>query len=97
MNVNEFGAFKASRFSDDNDPLLANHPNNPALQLSEVPYFCHQAPMRQYLYKIGKGYGLIAEHEIRGITVYSMWWGQGGDEYYNSLDAAELALFLFFQ
>lgn len=90
--------FRKTRFFDPSDPLLAKHPDNPAMKSSDgkSPFFSDKPPLMQYLYKFGEGnFVLIAKQLEEQGEVYGMWWGQGGDEVYKTLEEAECAVFDF--
>ena len=90
-----FEEFKASKFFDPSDPLLAKHPDNPALLTSDdIPYNSVKPPLEQYLYKgFGDQHLLIAKESHPSGERYCIWWGQGGDECYDTLAEAEWELF----
>lgn len=96
--MTKFDDFVASRVSGtDDDPLLEKHPHNPALEhIGTVAYLSDTPPIRQHLYKYSDDrYYLIAEqhHWKTGKTIYAFWWGQGGDDYRDTLEEAEKGCF----
>lgn len=90
-----FEEFRNTKFFNLKDPLLKNHPDNPCLDVG-IYHFSDEEPLMQYIYQYKENdrthFVLIAKQLKRSKECYCIWWGQGGDECYPTLEEAEKAL-----
>lgn len=90
--------FVASKVVGMNDDLLlANHPNNPAMQHVGVPFYGDKQPIRNYIYDGGNGsFYLIEEHPVGdapGESYFAYEWTHPIDTIASTLREAEFRLY----